>query len=146
MIVTSPGSPLRAADGLDGLRTALSAGNIRRFAIANPEHAPYGRAAEQALRATGLWDPLRSHLVLGENVSQAMQFATTAGAYSLALAPATRNRVSYSLLPDDLHDPLRQRMVLTRRATAEAALFFDYLMGTPAREVMRRHGFVLPGE
>ena len=76
VLLTPPGSPLRTADGMEAIRAALDAGQIRRFAIANPEHAPYGRAAEQALRAAGLWDRIQPHLVLGENVSQAAQFAT----------------------------------------------------------------------
>ena len=76
VLLTPPGSPLRTADGMEAIRAALDAGQIRRFAVANPEHAPYGRAAQQALRAAGLWDGIQPHLVLGENVSQAAQFAT----------------------------------------------------------------------
>ncbi|HYF06918.1 MAG TPA: molybdate ABC transporter substrate-binding protein [Acetobacteraceae bacterium] len=152
VLVAPRGSPLRPADGLDGLRAALQAGRIRRFAIANPEHAPYGRAAEQALRAAGLWEVLQRHLVFGENVSQALQFATVAGAeggivaLSLVLAPSVHERVAHTPLPTTLHDPLRQRMVLTRRAGPAAARFFEYLSGPAAREIMRRYGFILPDE
>lgn len=151
-LVAPPGSPLRAADGLDGLRAALAAGGIRRFAIANPEHAPYGRAAEEALRAAGLWEALRPHLVLGENVSQALQFATAAGAeggivaYSLVLAPALRDRVRHALLPETLHAPLRQRMALTRHATPAAERLYAWLQAPAARDILRRNGFQLPGE
>jgi molybdate transport system substrate-binding protein len=131
---------------------ALDAGRITRFAIANPEHAPYGRAAEQALRAAGLWARLRPHLVLGENVSQAAQFALAGGsqggivAYSLVLAPALRNRGAHILLPDTLHAPLHQRMVLTRNAGQVAEQFYAFMQQSPAREIMRHHGFLLPGE
>jgi molybdate transport system substrate-binding protein len=151
-LLTPPGSPLRTAGGMDAIREALDAGSITRFAIANPEHAPYGRAAEQALRAAGLWERIRPRLVLGENVSQAAQFALTGGsqggvvAYSLVLAPAMRDRGAHALLPDSLHEPLRQRMVLTRRAGPAAERFYAYLGTTPAREVLRRYGFILPGE
>ena len=151
-LFTPPGSPLRAAEGMEAIRAALAAGQIRRFAIANPEHAPYGRAAEQALRATGLWDQLRPHLVLGENASQAAQFAVAGGsqggivAYSLVLAPAMRGRGEFHLLPAELHAPLRQRMVLTRRAGAVAQRFYVFMQAPQAREIMRRYGFVLPGE
>jgi len=137
---------------VEAIRAALDAGQIRRFAIANPEHAPYGRAAEQALRAAGLWDRIRPHLVLGENVSQAAQFAIAGGsqggivAYSLVLAPALAGRGAFHLLPDTLHAPLRQRMVLTRRAGPVAERFHAYLQEPAAREIMRRYGFVLPGE
>jgi molybdate transport system substrate-binding protein len=70
VLYTPHGSRLDADDGLAGVEAALDRGAIRRFAIANPEHAPYGRAAEQALRHAGLWERLRPHLVFGENVSQ----------------------------------------------------------------------------
>lgn len=152
VLFTPPGSPLRAAGGLEAIRTALDAGQIRRIAIANPEHAPYGRAAERALRAAGLWERIRPHLVLGENVAQAAQFALAGGsqggivAYSLVLAPAMAGRGAHQLLPDSLHEPLRQRMVLTRRAGAVAEEFYAYMQGPAAREIMRRYGFVLPGE
>jgi molybdate transport system substrate-binding protein len=152
VLFTPPGSPLRTAGGMEAIRAALDAGQIRRFAIANPEHAPYGRAAEQALRAAGLWDRLQPHLVLGENVSQATQFAVAGGsqggivAYSLVLAPAMGGRGAHQLLPDTLYDPLRQRMVLTRRAGPVAERFYAYMQEPPAREIMRRYGFVLPGE
>ncbi|MCX7685060.1 MAG: molybdate ABC transporter substrate-binding protein [Acetobacteraceae bacterium] len=146
------GSPIRVEAGLQGVAEALSAGRIRRFAIANPEHAPYGRAAMQALRNAGLWETIRPHLVFGENVAQAAQFALAGGsqggivAYSLVLAPALQGRGQHMLLPDSLHDPLRQRMVLTRRAGRAAERFHAFLQEPQAREILRRHGFALPGE
>ena len=146
------GSPLRPEDGLDGLRAALAAGRIQRFAIANPELAPYGRAAEQALRAAGLWDAIRPRLVFGENVVQATQFAATGGsqggiiAYTLALGPGPRARGTSHLLPETLHEPLRQRMALTRQATPAAERLYTWLQAPSGRDVLRRHGFVLPGE
>jgi molybdate transport system substrate-binding protein len=150
VLLTPPGSPLRTADGMEAIRAGLDAGRIRRFAIANPEHAPYGRAAEQALRAAGLWDRIRPHLVFGENVSQAAQFALAGGsqggivAYSLVLAPSMEGRGSFQLLPDSLHEPLRQRMVLTRRAGPVAGHFYAYMQEPAARGIMRRYGFLLP--
>lgn len=152
VLFTPPGSPLRTEAGMEAIRAALDAGQIRRFAIANPEHAPYGRAAMQALRASGLWERLQPHLVLGENVSQAAQFSLAGGsqggivAYSLVLAPSMGGRGAFHLLPDTLHEPLRQRMVLTRRAGPVAERFYAYMQEPAAREIMRRYGFVLPGE
>lgn len=137
---------------LTDLRAALAEGRMARFAIANPEHAPYGRAAREALQAVGLWDALQPHLVLGENVSQAAQFAVSGStqgaifAYSLALAPAFAGAGRYVLVPEHLHRPLRQRMVLTRKAGRQAHAFYAYLQQPAARAVFTRYGFVLPGE
>ena len=146
------GSPLRADASFEDLRAALADGRVQRFAIANPEHAPYGRAAEQALRSQGLWDAIQPKLVLGENVSQAAQFATSGSAeggifaYSLALSPNVGNLGSYVLLPQAWHQPLRQRMVLIKGAGDAARAFFVYVQEPAAREVFRKYGFVLPGE
>ena len=152
VLFTPPGSPIAKAGGVEAIRAALAAGTITRFAIANPEHAPYGRAAQEALRASGIWEGISPRLVLGENVSQAAQFALAGGsqggivAYSLVLAPALQGRGAYTLLPNTLHEPLRQRMVLTRRAGPVAIAFYDYMQQPAAREIMRRYGFALPGE
>ena len=146
------GSTLGVDPALTGLKDALAAGTIRRFAIANPEHAPYGRAAEQALRKVGLWDSLRSRLVLGENVSQAAQFAASGSAeggvfaYSLALSPEVAKLGRYVLVPENLHDPLRQRMALVKGAGETARRFHAYLQEREARGIFRRYGFALPGE
>ncbi|MGE5523367.1 MAG: molybdate ABC transporter substrate-binding protein [Rhodospirillaceae bacterium] len=137
---------------LEGLRAALGEKRIQRFAIANPEHAPYGRAAEQALRKLGLWDRLRSHLVYGENVSQAGQFAMSGSAqgglfaYSLALAPGVAKKGSYVVVPDNLHDPLRQRMALIKGAGPAARALYDYLQQPAARAIFERYGFMKPSE
>lgn len=146
------GSSLKADPKFDDLRAALADGRIQRFSIANPEHAPYGRAAEQALKSQGLWDAVQPKLVLGENVSQAAQFATSGSAqggifaYSLALSPSVGALGSYALLPADWHAPLRQRMVLMKGAGEAAQAFYRYVQTPPARVVFRKYGFVLPGE
>jgi molybdate transport system substrate-binding protein len=150
VIFAAQGSPLQLDAAMIGLRTALANGSVRRFAIANPEHAPYGRAAEQALRAMGLWPALQGRLVLGENVSQAAQFAASGSAqggilaYSLALAPELARQGRHVLLPEHLHAPLRQRMVLVKGAGHAARAFYGYLQQPPAREVLARYGFTVP--
>ena len=144
------GSPLEPDEGLEGLGRLLAEGRVPRFAMANPEHAPYGRAAEQALRRHGLWDAVQPALVLGENVTQAAQFATTGNAaggiiaYSLALAPAMRDRGRHALIAADDHTALRQRMVRLARAGPVAERFYQFLRQPPARETLSRYGFARP--
>ena len=146
------GSPLIPDAGFADLKIALEDGRVRKFAIANPEHAPYGRAAEEALASQGLWDKAKPLLVLGENVSQAAQFATSGStqggifAYSLALSPEVGKLGTYALIPADWHKPLRQRMVLMQNAGKNAKAFYAYMQSPPAREILRGFGFVLPGE
>ena len=144
------GSPLNPEDGLDGLERRLAAGQVPRLAIANPGHAPYGRAAEEALRRHGLWERLQPVLVFGENVSQAAQFATTGNAvggliaHSLALAPAMQEKGTFALIDAADHNPLRQRMVLLERAGPAAERFYRYLQEPAAHETLSRYGFRPP--
>ena len=152
VIIAPHGSPLAADGSLEDLRAALGDGRVRKFAIANPEHAPYGRRAEEALRHAGLWQAIQDRLVLGENVTQAAQFATSGSAqggiiaYSLALSPQVSALGTFALIPHAWHDPLRQRMVLLKDAGATAERFFAFVQQPAARAIMRRYGFVLPGE
>ena len=146
------GSPVKPDPTLADLRAAAVDGRLARLAIANPEHAPYGRAAREALQRAGAWDAVAPRLALGENVSQAAQFATSGAAqaglfaYSLALAPAVAGKGAYVLLPAESHAPLHQRMVLVKGAGAAARAFYAYLQQPAARTVLRKHGFALPGE
>jgi molybdate transport system substrate-binding protein len=152
VIIAPHGSPLKIDGDLAGLKAALAGGTLQKFAIANPEHAPYGRRAEEALRHAGLWDAVKSKLVFGENVSQAAQFATSGGAqggiiaYSLARSPEVAKLGTYALIPADWHEPSRQRMTLIKGAGETARSFYAFMQGPSARAIMRRYGFVLPGE
>lgn len=149
-ILVPHGSPLRADGALRDLAAALKDGRLRKFAIANPEHAPYGQRAEEALRQAGLWDAIRPRLVLGENVSQAAQFATSGSAQggvvalSLARAPSVATLGRFELIPEAWHRPLRQRMVLLPGAPAEVRDFYDYLSTPAAQAIMQRFGFAMP--
>lgn len=150
-ILVPRGGALRADGELGDLAAALADGRLRRFAIASPEHAPYGMRAREALQHAGLWSDIESRLVFGENVSQAAQFAlsgSTQGgivAYSLALAPSVARAGDFALIPASWHRPLAQRMVLMRDAP-EAARAFHAFMGTrPAQAIMAQHGFAVPG-
>lgn len=149
-LVVPHGSPLQPDPSLRDLAAALADGRLQRFAIANPEHAPYGQRAEEALRHAGLWDAIRARLVLGENVSQAAQFASSGNAqagmvaHSLALAPQVSRRIRSALIDERSHRPLRQRMALMRSAGETARRFHDHLTSPGAREILARHGFSLP--
>ncbi|MFO8126963.1 molybdate ABC transporter substrate-binding protein [Yoonia sp.] len=152
VIIVPDGSRLMPDENLDNLAQMLAEEQITRFAIANPDHAPYGMRAREALITKGIWDDLQPFMVLGENVSQAAQFALSGNAeggiiaYSLALAPEVRRRGTYALIPDDWHEPLRQRMALLNDAGPVAQAFYAYLKEPAAREIMERYGFVLPGD
>jgi molybdate transport system substrate-binding protein len=143
------------ADGeLAGLRSALRNGQIKRFAIANPAHAPYGRAARAALESVGLWQEIKPLLALGENATQATQFAasgaTQGGLIPLSLAqmPEIEARGQFALLPAGVHagEPLRHRMVLLKNAGQAAADFYAYLQQPAARRILTQYGFSLPAE
>jgi molybdate transport system substrate-binding protein len=146
------GSPLNPDATLADLGAALRDGRVKRFAIANPEHAPYGRAAREALQSVGLWAAIQPALVLGENASQATQFAAGGNAQggivpsALTKAPEVARLGTAVLLPAPMHQPLRQRMVLMKAASTEAADFYAWLQTKPARVVFVRHGFAMPGE
>jgi molybdate transport system substrate-binding protein len=152
VIIAPVGSALRADGSLEDLRAALTDGRVTKFAIANPEHAPYGKRAQEALRHRGLWDAIRPKLVFGENVSQAAQFATSSNAqggliaYSLALSPKVSALGAFALVPDDWHSPLRQRMVLLKGSGPVAERFYTYAQRSAARAIFRRYGLGLAGE
>lgn len=152
VLIVPKGSPLKADGSLADLKAALAAGLVKKFAIANPEHAPYGARAEEALKTAGLWEVIKDKLVLGENVSQAAQFATSANteggiiAYSLALSPKVSALGSYELIPAEMHQPLRQGMGLAKNAGSTAVAFYEFAKSPSARRIFRQFGFVLPGE
>jgi molybdate transport system substrate-binding protein len=140
--------PASSALGIerDGLRALAKA---RRVAIANPRHAPYGRAAEAALRHAGVWDAMRGRLALGENVAQAAQFvesgAADAGiiARSVAAAPPMRRAGRSWDVPEHYHPPLIQGgLILPWARSRDAAVRFrDYLLSAEGRQVLASYGF-----
>lgn len=121
-----------------------------RIAIANPEHAPYGRRAQQALQGAGIWEAVQPKLVFGENIAQAAQFARTGNAQvavialSLALEPDAKG--SYVMVPDAAFQPLLQSFVLTKKGAGNglARDFERYVQSPPARAILARFGFSPP--
>ena len=134
----------------DGLRALISA---NRIAIANPRVAPYGRAAEAALRGAGIWTAIRGKLVLGENVAQAAQFAQSGAAdaaiigKALAMSPPMRTAGRSWDVPDKAYPPITQGgLILPWAISRDAAgRFRDYLLGDQGRQVLASHGFGAPG-
>lgn len=149
-IFAPAGSPLSVDPALAGLSALLASGKTTRFAIANPDLAPYGRAAEAVLRKRGLWERIRPLLVQGQTVAQAAQFATTGNAvggliaYSLALTPELTRRGVHALIPEGDHPPLRQRMVLMKRAGPDASRFYAFVQSAAARAIIQKHGYGVP--
>lgn len=127
--------------------------DIAKVAIANPRHAPYGKRAEEALRAGGVWKQVQPKLVLGENISQTAQFAQTGNAQvgiialSLARSPPMADG-HYTIVPDSLHEPLEQAFMVTKHGenSGLAQAFAAYVQAPAARAIMAAHGFALPGE
>jgi molybdate transport system substrate-binding protein len=136
---------------LRGLGAALRDGRVQKLAIANPEHAPYGQRAREALQHAGLWDLARPRLVIGENVSQAVQFALSGSAqgglvaHSLTLVPAVAAAGTAAVVPAAFHAPLTQRLALIQGAPAAARAFHDFLLAPSAQAVWQRHGYTPPG-
>jgi molybdate transport system substrate-binding protein len=139
--------------GLPPLRSMsdLARSDVGRVAIANPDHAPYGRAARDAMMRVGLWSTIQTRLVLGENVSQAFQFVRTgnadAGVVALSLVigtPGTR----YSIIDAALHDPIAQSagVIARTRQPGAASDFLTFVNGPLGRPIMKKFGFTLPGE
>lgn len=131
---------------------ALLDPSVRRIAIANPEHAPYGRAAVAALRSAGLYDRLQPKLVLGENISQAAQFVQSGNAeagilaLSIALTPALTEAGTYVAIPAASYPPIEQAAVVvsTSRNKDAARDFIRFLKQPAIVTLMERFGFEIP--
>ena len=123
---------------------------IEHIAIANPEHAPYGVAAMQALQSAGLWEQVKPRLVYGENVSQALQYIQTGNAQAgiISLSVARVPEISWTLIDDRLHKPLDQALVVINRSAQvnQAKAFIAFINGPQGRPIMKKYGFLLPGE
>ncbi len=129
----------------------LARPEIVHVAIANPDHAPYGKAAKQALERSGVWDAIAKKVVYGENVQQAFQFAQSGNAEVAVIALSLATVSGGHAVPIDpsLHDPLKQGIVVCKGAPGthnqdDAKKFEALVMSAEGREIMRRYGFV-PG-
>ncbi|SPP64187.1 molybdate ABC transporter substrate-binding protein [Nitrospira lenta] len=141
-------SRLDVSKGFDILRDP----SIRKIAIANPKHAPYGRAAVAAMESFKVYESVKDKLILGENISQAAQFIESGAceigviALSLAVAPAMSGKGVYWDVPIEAYPPLEQGAVILKQSkNPEAARrFLEFLQGSQGQDIMRRYGFMLP--
>jgi molybdate transport system substrate-binding protein len=143
IVVWVPGaSPLDPA-------TALRAASVRHVAIANPQHAPYGRAAEAALHSLGVYDSVAGKLVLGENVAQTLEFVQSGAAdvgivaLSLALAPPVRGQGRYWEVPVGAYPSIEQGGLILKDSTA-AREFRSFLLDEVGRRILKKYGFSVP--
>jgi molybdate transport system substrate-binding protein len=145
---TNHTSKREVSKGLEILRDPA----IKKIAIANPKHAPYGRAAVAAMQYFKVYDEAKDRLVLGENISQAAQFIESGAcdvgiiALSLALAPTMKAAGTYWEIPSDAHPPLEQGAAILKSSKQQktAQQFLDFMQGQPGQEIMSRYGFTLP--
>jgi molybdate transport system substrate-binding protein len=146
-----PGSIRSYATGRIGLWSSagtvkslqdLRSPNVTRIAIPNPQHAPYGMAAEQLLRKLNLWDKLKAKVVLAENVRQAFEFARTGNADAVITSWTLLHDKGGLLLPDNLHLPIRQAagIVKTTANPKAAKAFLDFLTSPEGRQLLARYG------
>ena len=126
---------------------------VKKLAIANPRHAPYGRAAEESLRYYGMWEKVEEKLIYGENISQTAQFVHTGAAdagivaLSLALSPKMLDEGRYWIIPDESHSDIEQIYVVLKKGEGSKCIqkFLDFIQGERGGSILFRYGFVIPG-
>lgn len=135
----------------EGLEVLLRP-EVKRLAIANPKHAPYGKAAEESLRYYGLWGKIQNKLIYGENISQTAQFvqagAADAGliALSLAISPKMEDEGRYWVIPTESYSRLEQAYIVLQRGKGKSSIktFLEFVQGEKGKKILSHYGFVLP--
>jgi molybdate transport system substrate-binding protein len=149
-VVAPAGGAVKVDADLAGLKQALADGTVKHISIANPELAPYGKAAREALQKAGLWDQVQPLLVQGENIGQAAQYVTTGAAevglvaQSLLFAPDVASKVTQAPVNPSLYNPIRQGMALLKNASASTKAFHAFLKTPEASAVFEKNGFNIP--
>lgn len=149
-LVAPYSSSLALDSDLSGLRKLISDNQLKRFAIANPAHAPYGERAVQILKDKSLWDAINPYIIMGENAAQATQFAlsgsTQGGIVPLSLAKAsnTSKLGRYLALPDTLFEPIAQKMVLINTASDTTQQLYKFMLSPQAQAILIQYGFNVP--
>ncbi|MDP4208419.1 MAG: molybdate ABC transporter substrate-binding protein [Bacteroidota bacterium] len=127
---------------------------VSKIAIANPDHAPYGKRAEESMKYYNIYNKVKNKLVFGENISQAAQFVQTGNAeigilaLSLACSPVMKDKGKYTVIDDKSHSPLEQAYVILKGAknNKEAYSFVEFVASFAARTIFKTYGFKLPYE
>ena len=126
----------------------LARPEFTRIAIANPDHAPYGLAARQALESAGVWDRVKPKLVYADNIRQALQYAETGNVEVaiVALSLSVQSRGRWTLIPEELHKPIDQGLGIIKTTKNEQAArdFISFLSGPQGRAIMQKYGFTFP--
>ena len=121
---------------------------VKRIAIANPDHAPYGLAAQQAMQSAGMWDTVKPKLVYGDNIRQALQYAETGNVdvAIVALSLSQQSKGSWTLIPEELHQPIDQGLAVIKSTRNEPAAraFASFLTGPRGKEILAKYGFAFP--
>jgi molybdate transport system substrate-binding protein len=149
-LVSHKSSGIAVDKAFAGLKAATTSGHLKRLAIANPELAPYGLAAQQALKHVGLWRDVEKRLAVGENVGQAAQFALSgaaqAGLIALSLAGVAKlsDALNVAVVRDDWHDPIEHTMVRQKTVSPVADAFYAFASSELMTEVLARHGLKKP--
>jgi molybdate transport system substrate-binding protein len=149
-VAAPKGSPVAVDADLKGLKEALAAGKVRHVSIANPETAPYGRAAQESLKKAGLWEQVQPLLVIGENIGQAATFVSTGAAEvgfiakSLAISKEIAPKIDSAVIPGSWHESIDHGMAVIKDASPEAKSFADFVRGPQGRAVLDEAGFSVP--
>ena len=131
----------------------VTSSEVKKLAIANPRHAPYGRAAEESLSYYGLWERVKWKLIYGENISQTAQFIHTGAAdagiiaLSLAISPKMLHEGRYWVIPDESHSDIEQIYVVLKKGKGSKSVrnFLDFIRGEKGGNILSRYGFIIPG-
>ncbi|WP_242965072.1 molybdate ABC transporter substrate-binding protein [Petroclostridium xylanilyticum] len=144
-VATKVGSPLQVKEVSDLLKT-----DFKKIAMANPEHAPYGLAAKQALESLGLWEKLKDKMVYGKDIQDTLTLIKSGNVEAgfISLSVVNKDEVNFLLIDDKMHQPLKQAMAVVKgtKLEKEARNFIKFVNGEQGREIMKKYGFVLPGE
>lgn len=147
-LISNKTFPFKPSYASTDLIKIINAAN--KIAIAKPELAPYGKASIQFLTKANLLEEAKGKLVYGENISSATVFVSTGAAnvgftaLSLALSPEVSKTTNYVAIPEDMYEPIKQRMVLLKNAPPVAVEFYDFMQSSKAKDVLKAHGYTVP--